>query len=184
MYDFFWNPKGTGVEYLNPHIIQLYEFPCDFDVLADILNATAGRMSVFVTNPYAGVRSVIGSQKLDCGIGGSMASESFTDKSSGNGCEIAVEKYALLRQARMMLLDQDKIALRMTVPWNPMLHVGQMINVTFPNMTDGQHAGPMMSEDYGSGLYLISAMSHTIRAGGFSWTTLDCVSKTVGSGTV
>jgi hypothetical protein len=184
MYDLYWSPK-LGDLYLNPHIIQLYEFPCDFDLVTDILNATGQRMSVFVTNPYAGVRSLIGNQTNKCGLGGSMAAESFTDKSSGNGCEIAVEKYALLRQARMMLLDQDKIALRMTVPWNPMFHVGQMIEAHFPNVNaNPQSQGPMVMEDYGSGLYLISAMSHTIRAGGLAYTTLDCVSKTVGTGTV
>jgi hypothetical protein len=187
IYDFVWSPnKGVGPQWYDPHVIQLHEFPCDFDKLCDILNTLGERMSLFVTNPYAGVRAMVGAQTTNCGLGGSMASESFTDKLSPDGCEIAVERWALLRQARMLLLDQDKIALRMSVPWNPMMHVGEMVEVTFPNFiasqTQKNTSGPMIDRDYGSGLYLIAGMSHTLKAGGVSWTTLDLVSKTVGSG--
>lgn len=187
-YEFIFSEKGTTPNlYSDPHQIITYEFPCDFDYLSDILNAEGERATLFDINPANGVRSMLGNQSTGCGMGGSYASESFTDKGSSDKCELNVEKYALLRQARMGLLDQDKIALRMTVPWNPELHVGQMIKVTFPNIPSGANYEEIPADqrkDYGTGDYLIVTMTHNLNSGGFATTILDCVAKTIGQGIV
>jgi hypothetical protein len=78
----------------------------------------------------------------------------------------------------MSLLDQDKIALRLTVPFSPFLHAGDVIDVSIPDKGVGN------GEVYGSGKYLISSMTHNIKAGGLGITTLECVSNTVAAGRV
>jgi hypothetical protein len=76
----------------------------------------------------------------------------------------------------MALLEKDKIALRVAIPWNPNMNVGKVIKFSWTNKNaDGTPV-------YGEGDYLITGMQHSIRLGGFSTTTLECVSKTVGQG--
>lgn len=78
----------------------------------------------------------------------------------------------------MGLLEKDKIALRITVPWDPTLHAGKVITFEWKNNLDNQ------SDVYGYGDYLISSLMHTVRMGGYSTTTMDCVATTVGQGIV
>ena len=77
----------------------------------------------------------------------------------------------------MALVEQDKIALRLVVPFNPILNVGKVINFIY-TLNDN------VKENYGSGDYLIVNMTHNIKIGGFGLTILDCVSETVASGGV
>jgi hypothetical protein len=53
-----------------------------------------------------------------------------------------------------------------------------MIEVYFPNKETEKY------DNYGFGLYLIHSLTHNIKAGGFSTTTMDCVADTVGGGIV
>jgi len=187
---FIFHEKGVYQSGLyDPFNIISYSFPCDFDVLSDILNGVGqfgSRRSILPFNPSNGAFSVIGDKSSTCGIGGAAAlaaTTNFGTASQLDSCEVAVEKYGLLRQARMGLLEEDKLGLRVVLPWNPSLHAGQMINVTFINKgTEG--VKPTDPRNYGSGDYLIASMTHTVKAGGLGLTTLDCVSKTVGFGKV
>jgi hypothetical protein len=168
----------------NPEAIMQYAFPCDFDVLSDYLNAVddnggTGGSGHVATNSLGGGFQFKGGGGL-FGLGTQQTRATATNlgtSSLQDTLNYDVETHALLRQARMGLLEQDKVALRMTVPWNPILHVGKMIDVLIINKKTN---GP----DYGSGLYLISALTHTCKHGGFGVTTLDCISKTVGHGEV
>jgi hypothetical protein len=122
-----------------------------------------------------------GSQSCDCGIGQYNFKEGMSNKSTAeqrNSCNIDVEKHLLKRQARMGLLERDKIALRITVPCNLDLHAGKVIKLKWENKKEGG------GEVYGSGDYLISSMMHHIKLGGLSVTVMDCVSTTVGQGVV
>ena len=101
-----------------------------------------------------------------------------TAKEQG-GCETDVESHLLKRQARMGLLEKDKIALRMTTPWRPDIHVGDLINLNWPGKN--RSGGGAV---YGSGTYLVTALSHKIMLGGFATTTMDCVAQTAGGGIV
>jgi hypothetical protein len=78
----------------------------------------------------------------------------------------------------MALLERDKIALRLTVPWNPIYNAGKVIKINLKNDQDSSIL------NYGSGNYLIVSLIHTIRSGGYSTITMDCVSQTVGQGEV
>ena len=100
----------------------------------------------------------------------------FNSAKDQDSCNIDVEKHLLLRQARMSLLEEDKIALRLTVPWNPVLHAGNIIEVYFYNK------GTNTYDNFGSGYYLIHSMTHNLRTGGYGTTTMDCVSRSVGGG--
>lgn len=165
--------------YANPNTIMSYEFPCDYDILLDLLNAVDlqgnDQNSLIVINPFNGIQSLLGSQRQGCGVGGPTINTQFTDKQSSTNCETDVEVYRLKRQARLNLLEPDKLPLRITVPWNPVLHCGNMINITIPNKQNDSYV-----PDYGSGKYLIASMSHIIKKGGFAVTVLDCVSESVG----
>ena len=79
----------------------------------------------------------------------------------------------------MALLEKDKIALRLTVPWNTIYNVGKVIRIKLYNAEVGTKGF-----NYGSGDYLITSLIHNIKSGGYSTITMDCVSKTVGQGEV
>jgi len=175
---YVWNEKGSHEGgFSNPWSIMSFEFPCDFDFLSDILNGV-GNSSGIVENIQNGMLSQFGSQQRTTGIGAGLTKYALTDMGSSEGCDVSVEKYLHLRQARMSLLEQDKIGLRMTVPFNPDLHAGQVISAKFLSKEEVTKGQP----EYGSGEYLICSLSHSYKAGGFGTTTLDCVSETVAAG--
>lgn len=172
---------AEGGQYADPNFIMSYNFPCDFDLLSDLLNGIDenGREinSIAVVNPFSGQWSLFGSQVSDCGIGSGNIIHTFTNQQSGeehNMCDSGVEKYRLRRQARMNLLEQDKIALRIIVPWNPVLNAGKTIDVKLFLKSGTKNTTPL----YGSGKYLIASLVHNIKNGGYSTTTLDCISET------
>ena len=184
---FVYSETGINSGYANPYSILTYSFPCDFDLLSDILNGidTNGSFinSLVTFNPLAATFSLFGNQALGCGIGGGVYNTSKTNYNTEQAqdmCRMEVEKYLLKRQARMSLLEQDKIALRLTVPWNPELNAGKMINVEL------KRKGSTDPDDlvYGSGKYLIVNLVHSIKNGGYSTTTMECVAQTAGQGIV
>lgn len=161
-----------------------FTFPCDYDLLSDLLNGldengkniNAGSF----LNPSDATGSFQNGNMSGCIQNGNFK-QSLTNKGTAqqqNGCETDVEKHLLRRQARMGLLEKDKIAFRLIVPWNPNLHAGDII--TFEWRDKNKNSGLL----YGSGDYLISSMTHKIQLGGYATTTFDCVSKTVGQGVV
>lgn len=183
---FVFAETGSVTGYNNPYSILQYSFPCDFDLLSDLLNGVdvdgSNISSVFATNYLAATNSLFGNQALGCGIGGGQYYISKTNsgtEQSQDQCNFEVEKYLLKRQARMNLLEQDKIALKITVPWNPELNVGKMIDVLFQRKSG-------IDDDYlyGTGRYLIVNLIHTIKNGGFSTTSMECVAQTAGRGIV
>lgn len=181
--EFYSQETGVNAGYGNPQSIMLYSFPCDFDILSDILNGVGldGSLlsSITTINPMLKAISLLGNKTAGCGNGRGKFMTSFTNINSSkdqDSCDTDVEKHLLLRQARMSLLEEDKIALRLTVPWNPVLHAGKMIEVYIANKELGNH------NNYGSGLYLIHSMTHNIRNGGYGITTMDCVARSVGRG--
>lgn len=176
---------GILAGYGAPDAVQHLSFPCDFDLLTDVLNGigTNGRdiNSLVVFNPLNKMFSLVGDQTVGCGIGSGVikyAQTNINTSQQQNSCNFEVEKYLLRRQARMSLLSSDKIALRMTVPWLPELNVGKVIELKLKNKQD-----PTIL-NYGSGKYLILHMMHEVRRGGYAITTMDCVSTTVGEGIV
>lgn len=173
---------GAG-GYQNPNVALSFMFPCDFDYLSDLLNGLdengQNMNTVALFNPFNLSAFQVGNSSQGCGIGGFNFKAAMTNSGSDkqmDSCNYEVEKYLLKRQARMALLERDKVALRMTVPWNPNLHVGRVINFDWKD-TKGNPV-------YGSGQYLISSMQHIIKLGGFSVTSLDCVSTSVAGGIV
>lgn len=170
--------------YANPRGIMTYNFPCDFDLLSDILNGLgpggADLSALIAFNPF--IRSFTGSGPLNligCADGSSVLKAAMTNMGSSGMqlvCPDYAPFYALKRQARMALLEQDKLALNLVVPWNPELNAGKVIKLILKNKVE-----PTLL-NYGSGDYLIHTVTHTIRYGGHATTMLDCVSTTVGGG--
>jgi len=182
---FFFQETGSIAGYGHPESIITYQFPCDFDYLSDILNGIdldkKQMASLVVINPMLKAQSLLGNKATTCGVGGGQYMTSLTNYNSSkdqDSCNTDVESHLLKRQARMSLLEQDKIALRLTVPWNPILNAGKMIEVYLPNKETEKY------DNYGYGLYLIHSLTHNIKAGGYSTTTMDCVADTVGGGIV
>jgi hypothetical protein len=174
------NTRGYG----DPSVVISFMFPCDFDYLSDLLNGLGAggmNMNTLATfNPVSKMMSMLGGNSMGgCTKGYNFKaalSNQGTSSDQGTSCNIGVEKYLLKRQARMALLEKDKIALRMLVPFNPYLHAGKTIQFDW--------TGKKGEVIYGSGKYLISSLNHTVRFGGFSTTSLECVASTVGEGVV
>jgi hypothetical protein len=181
--------NDTNAAYPYPTSIMSYSFPCDFDLLSDVLNgiSTSGRplSSVALFDPLLKTFSLMGNQNMDmgCGNGEGVFRYAITNQRSAanmNACPDYAKEYLRKRQARMGLIEKDKIALRMTVPFNISLNVGKVVDVSIYN----KELLPSEEKLYGSGKYLILHMYHHIMNGGFGTTTLDCVSTTVGQGEV
>ena len=155
-----------------------FNFPCDYDVLSDVLNGiNCGGKYINDVKTFnladGSFSSAMGALSTAGNIFKSLTNAGTAKQQ--NACETNVEKYLLKRQARMGLLDRNKIALRITIPWSPWLHVGQMIHFHWLNRYD-----PSI-EQYGSGKYLILHMTHNIQFGGYAVTNLDCIANTYGS---
>lgn len=183
--EFLFSEIPGAAGYANPYAIITHSFPCDFDLLSDILNGVDSNgkdiNTLMVFNPLLKMFNQFGSQVSGCGLGSGVVKLALSNMASAkqqNACPDYTHIYLQKRQARMALLEKDKIALRITVPWNPILHAGKIIKLTLPNKND-----PTLL-NYGSGEYLIVSMVHNIKYGGYSTTTMDCVSKTVGQGIV
>jgi hypothetical protein len=153
-----------------------FNFPCDFDALTDILNGISCDGQVMnqtrTMNLSNGVADAVGQ-------GLSIANKLFSLTNLGTAeqhksCETGVEKYLHLRQARMALLDRDKIALRITIPWTPTLHAGDKIMFNWNNRYDES------MRVYGTGEYIVAHLTHNIQFGGFAVTNLDCIANTLG----
>lgn len=158
-----------------------YSFPCDYDLLSDILNGIGPQGQNLnggnVFNLASGAVNAIGSL-----LQGNVASAAnfavgMTTKGTSqnqNVCDSEIEKWLIRRKARMGLLEKDKIALRVTVPWSPWLHVGNVFYFKWINRFDARV--PV----YGSRAYMIVHLTHNIQFGGYATTTLDCIANTLG----
>jgi hypothetical protein len=182
---FRYAETGSTNGYDNPTAIMAYSFPCDFDILSDLLNGVevdgSSIKSIIVTDPAHYQTGLMGNQAIGCGLGGGPVVSGFTNDNNPenyDSCHMDVQTYLLKRQARMNLLEQDKVALRVTVPWNPILHAGKLIDIEIFNK---ELPNKFL---FGSGRYLISSLTHNIKNGGFGLTTMDCVADTVGRGVV
>lgn len=186
---FVFNEVGNNLDkesgYRNPTNVMSHSFPCDFDLLSDLLNGinTDGSFigSLAIDNMKNGLSSLFGGfQPGFCSTAATFKSahSNVNTAQEQDSCPLDVEIHLLKRQARMSLIERDKIALRLTVPWNPDLNAGKVIaferhSLDYPNKLL-----------YGSGEYLIHSVNHIIKAGGYSTTAIDCVSTTVGRGIV
>ena len=183
--EYFFQETGSLSGHAYPFSVLTHNFPCDFDLLSDVLNGVgtngSNATSLFTFNPIMAMFNKFGSDTFGCGIGSGMPKLSMSNVGSAeqqNACPDYSHLYVHKRQARMGLLEKDKIALRMTVPWNPSLHAGKVIRLEWKNNLDSQ------TDVYGYGDYLISSLMHNVRMGGYSVTVLDCVATSVGQGIV
>jgi hypothetical protein len=176
--------------YANPMSVLTYSFPCDFDLLSDILNGidADGKNvnSIMLINMLSKTFSLLSGSESEgsdagCGNGAAVMKAAISNQNSAkdqDSCPDYAKEYLLKRQARMGLLERDKITLRMTVPYNPNLHAGNIIQLDLMNR-EAAKVG-MSVKNYGSGRYMILHMFHRITQGGYSTTEIDCVSQTVG----
>ncbi len=176
---YVYSESGLGQDLGNTQNILNYNFPCDFDGLTDILNGLDVNgnpsASLIAYNAFNGVASLVKGNLSSCGMSGALNRVVETTKYNNDGhCGSHIEDYGEVRKARVSLIQQDKIMLNITVPFNPTLHVGDMIDVYFPSKvsTDFNH---------GSGTYLIVNMMNNIKRGGYATSVLECVSQNVGN---
>ena len=167
-----------------PNSIMNYSFPCDFDLLTDILNGVdingKNINSLTLFNPFMKTFSLLGNQAAGCGIGAGVIKSAISNMNSAklqDSCPDYANVFLLKRQARMALLEKDKIALKLTVPFNPILNAGKVIQV---NLYNKELNKGLRQLNYGSGKYIILNMFHHITEGGYSVTVMDCVSETAG----
>jgi hypothetical protein len=163
------------------NVAVTFSFPCDFDTLTDILNGIdcngVNLNQTRTINFSNGVGDAVGALGQAVGIANKFFSMTNLGTSQQQqSCDTGVEKYLHKRKARMALLDRDKIALRLTVPWSPWLHVGNKIHFHWNDRFDPTR------ELYGSGQYIIAHLTHNIQFGGYAVTNLDCIANTLGHG--
>jgi hypothetical protein len=177
LYEFHHSEGETDLA--NPYAIISFSFPCDFDLLTDLMNGIDENgqniNTVSTLNPVSGIMNLLGfANPGGCGVGGGNHKSAITNKGTSqqqNSCDLGVEDYLLKRQARMALLDKDKVSLRLTIPWNPFIHVGQSLNFYWFNKNE-----KAVKEDiYGTGKYMVVSLKHNIQFGGYGTTTLDCI---------
>lgn len=173
--DFEYGGKAsTDINYANPTDIMRFSYPCDFDLLADTLNRIAIDGSILTSirtvNPALGFSDLIG-VKGGCGTTPYIAYTNKGTEEEQETCATNVEVHLLKRKPRISILDQDKIALKMIVPFNPNLNAGKVIVANFRNPYDGEKL-------YSSGKYLIVNLNHNLKLGGLGTTSIDCVAKT------
>ena len=179
----YYHSEATNLSLGDPSKVINFSFPNDFDLLSDLLNGldeNGRNMNTLSTfNPVSmaaqllGLGSTGGMAAGGCGMGSGNHKQAITNKGTSqqqNGCDVDVERYLLKRQARMAILERDRITFRMTIPWEPNLHVGDSVGFEWMNKTSG---APV----FGSSMYLISALKHNIQFGGFATTTLDCIAR-------
>jgi hypothetical protein len=170
----------TSNSYKNVDGIMTYSFPCDFDLMSDILNGIDrdgnNINSIMLFNPWNKSYSLLGSQITGCGVGAGVIKHAISNMNSAKNqdmCPDYSNVFLLKRQARMSILEREKTALRLTVPFNTDLHAGKVIQV---NLYNKDTKGVL----YGSGDYLIVSMFHQILDGGLGTTTMECVTRTAG----
>jgi hypothetical protein len=181
-FTFTYNESSSA--YANPLSILSFSFPCDFDLLSDILNGINEEgesvNSIMLFNPANKTFSLMGGDDAGgCGNGSAVMKAAISNQNSAkdqDSCPDYAKEYLLKRQARMGLLERDKIALRMTLPFNPALHAGDVIRAEFVNKEAATGGHKVLN--YGSGDYLILHLYHRILNGGYSTTEVDCVART------
>lgn len=185
--EYTFQEVGASAGHAYPYSILTHNFPCDFDLLSDVLNGVGyngeNLNTLFTFNPIMKMFNKFGSDTFGCGIGSGLPKLSSSNLGSAqqqNVCPDYAHLVVHKRQARMALLEQDKIALRIIVPWKPILNVGKIIRLNLPNKNDP--TGTTLN--YGSGDYLIVSLKHHIKRRQPATITMDCVSRTVGAGVV
>lgn len=177
--------KGQNRQIQVPSNIMTYNFPCDFDLLSDLQNGVTpsnpGNISPIATNPHTSAFNLLQSAVGNIAAGVGLLNLFHSNKgSTDNRPETAYDLYAL-HDARMSLIQQDKIVINMVVPFNPILNAGKIIEVEiYPQM---EHTDKLIP-DFGSGKYMIVNLTHNIKTGGYSTSIIDAVAHTVGSGLV
>lgn len=172
-YSFIYNGKGRpDANYANPRDILKFSFPCDFDLLSDKLNQIESSHRFNVSSNQLGYQGTAQA----CGLNPYIK---YIPDQEQQGCPVYDSSYMLKRKPRMGLLDQDKIALRITVPFNPLLHVGEIIYAEFKDIFDDNSGAEAY---FGTGNYMIVNLTHNIKLGGLGLTTMDCVAQTVAAG--
>lgn len=168
---FTYSGKASrDLNYANPEDIMKFSFPCDFDLLSDKLNQIASSHYLNVGDNQLGYQGAAQA----CGLNPYIK---YTPNQDQQECPTYDPSYLLKRKPRMGLLDQDKIALRMTIPFNPLLHPGDIITAEFKDIfDDGEQVY------FGTGNYMIVNLTHNLKLGGLAVSTMDCVAQTVAAG--
>lgn len=178
---FSFRPSNASMNFHDPansNQVIVFEFPCMFDYLSDLLNGVEVNGSNINSLIAVNAATVTGGSQFLSGVGamlnkgcfvGGNVKQSLTNKGSGQdyGCQTDVESHLLLRQARMALLDRDKIALRLTVPWAPNIHAGNKIFFAWYDKDNS-----LMPD---SDAFIVASLTHKIQYGGFPTTSLDCI---------
>lgn len=190
-FQFLYTGKNSNkYNYALPSEIMMYTFPCDFDTLSDILNGVdpngKNYSSISGINPSTAQISSFSAEKGSVPMNSPCGAPPWymvtnLGSSLSNCSNINSEAYLPRRKARMGLIEQDKIAIRLTVPFNPNLNAGRVIDIKIPN-TNPDFIGDANQWNFGSGKYLIVNLTHNIKMGGFGTTTLECVSNTIAVG--
>jgi len=183
-WEFTYSAKASdSTNYSRPSDIMKYNSPCDFDLVSDLMNGydengkpTGSAVFRALDETLAKTLGILFGQDstLPCGGVPDIIMDQSPLLGINGGCPTINAEALIYRASRMALLDKDKIAMQITIPFNPQMNVGRTIDIIFYDKNN--------EKNYGSGRYLITNMLHNLKSGGFGVTVLDCVSDTVVAG--
>ena len=185
-WEFNYSAKASdSSNYSRPGDIMKYNSPCDFDLVSDLMNGydengNQKGSAIFraIDETLAGIQGLLSgtSSVLPCGGVPDIVVDQAPLLGITGGCPTINSDSLIYRESRMALLDKDKIAMQITIPFNPQMNVGRTIDIMFYTKNG--------ERNYGSGRYLITNLLHNLKSGGFGVTVMDCVSDTVAAGKV
>tara|TARA_R110000772_G_scaffold99174_1_gene198787 strand:- start:66989 stop:68290 length:1302 start_codon:yes stop_codon:yes gene_type:complete len=178
---FTYSAKASdSANYSRPGDIMKYNSPCDFDLISDLMNGydeNGNKDGNILQTSWDDAKALffeLVNGIPECGGVPNIIKDQQAMLSIYEGCPTIDPVAVIYRASRMALLDKDKVAMQITIPFNPQMNVGRTIDIMFYDKNN--------KENYGSGRYLITNMLHNLKAGGFGVTVLDCVSDTVAAG--
>lgn len=192
-FNYEYSEKGAN-ETFTINDIMTYEFPCDFDTLLDLSGGIIHnkedhknhKPSMVSINPFDGgifmVDGKIHGDKKLRGFGGALNAGAWSNKNNFEAPGLTsrpsgVEKYLHKRTENITFLHRERIDLKIVVPFNPRLHVGNLIDVSFYSKREKGSK----NKDYGSGIYLVCHMTHDVKVGNYGTTILECIKVKEGS---
>lgn len=198
-FQYSYNEKGANETFYIDDIMT-YEFPCDFDTLLDlsggIIHNKADhknhKPSMVSINPFDGGVFMVdgkihGDNKLR-GFGGALNAGAWSNKNNFESVKTSgtfigatttgdasrpsgVEKYLHKRTENITFLHREKIDLKIVVPFNPTLHAGNLIDVSFFSKREKG----TKNKNYGSGIYLIVHLTHDVKVGNYGTSIFECI---------
>lgn len=180
---YVYHEKGLNRQRITDDGIIGFEFPCDFDALLEMSSGVLynekdrklHKPSMVSIDPFTSsvflIDGVSHGDKAKMGLGGTLNAGGWSNLNTIGDVPTEIEKWFHKRNEPLVFLHKENTNLRIIVPFNPKIHVGENIVAMFYTKSTEQEKRP--EADFGSGQYLVTHVRHNIKIGEFSTTVYD-----------